>query len=113
MQSTTVKSKYYPVLMYCVLGSAAAAERVWSMAGKVLTNELSSLSPRVFQLIMYPTCNNRLGKINNVMEANSRRWIESPAVKKRSAIGKERLQRMMAELIGWNPDDNGETVDIK
>ena len=39
------KSKYNPALMHCVLGSAAGAERFWSIAGKVLTNERSSLSP--------------------------------------------------------------------
>jgi hypothetical protein len=55
-----VKSKYNPALMHCVLGSAAGAEHFWSMAGKVLNNQRSLLSPLVFKLIMYLKYNNCL-----------------------------------------------------
>ncbi len=76
------KSKYNPALMHCVFWSAAGAERFWSMAGKVLTNERCSLSPLFFELIMYLKYNNRLWTITDVMEANKRRLNESPAAKK-------------------------------
>jgi hypothetical protein len=80
------KSKYNPALMHCVLGSAAGAERFWSMAGKVLTDVRSLLSLLVFELIMYLKYNNRLWTITDVMEANKRRLNESPAAKKWNAI---------------------------
>jgi hypothetical protein len=106
------KSKYNPALMHCALGSAAGAECFWSMAGKVLTNERSLLSPLVFELIMYLKYNNRLWTITDVMEANKRRLNKSPAVKKRNAIQEERLQKMMAEVVGCIPDGHGGTAVI-
>jgi hypothetical protein len=60
VQTGDTKSAYHPALKSCVLGSAAAAERVWSMAGKVLTDERSTMSPLVFELIMYLKYNKRL-----------------------------------------------------
>ena len=54
------KSAYDPAIKYCIGGSAAEAERVWSMAGHVLTEHRSSLSPLCFELIMYLKYNSRL-----------------------------------------------------
>ena len=39
------KSAYDPAIKYCIGGSAAESERVWSMAGHVMTEHRSSLSP--------------------------------------------------------------------
>jgi hypothetical protein len=47
------KSAYDPAIKECVGGSAAEAERVWSMAGHVLTDHCSHMSPLIFELIMY------------------------------------------------------------
>lgn len=105
-----VKSAYDLTLQSCVLGSAAAAERVWDMADEVLTEQRSSMSPLVFELIMYLKYNNRLWSKADVVEANRRRQNESPAAKNRVDIQKERLQGMKAEVIGWNPDGHGEFV---
>jgi hypothetical protein len=96
--------------MHCVLGSAAAAERVWSMAGKVLTDERSSLSPLVFEMIMYLKYNTRLWTISDVIEANRRRMNNSPAAKNRQAIETERLERMRDDVVGWNADVHGGAV---
>lgn len=110
VKSGDAKSTYHPALKSCVLGSAAAAERVWSMAGKVLTDERSSMSPLVFELIMYLKYNKRLWDISDVIEANKRRCNESSASKKRAAIQKERLQKMRTEVLGWNPAGHGESL---
>ncbi len=59
-ESDLTKSAYDPAIKHCVLGSAAEVERVWSMAGHVLTEHRSSLSPHVFELIMYLKYNSRL-----------------------------------------------------
>ena len=40
-------SRYILVVKKTILGSAAEVERVWSMAGKVLTKDCSSMSPLV------------------------------------------------------------------
>ncbi len=46
------KFAYNPAIKECGGGSAAEAERVWSMAGHVLTNHHSGMSPLIFELIM-------------------------------------------------------------
>ncbi len=93
MQSGNAKLAYNPVLKHCVLGFAAEAERVWSMAGHVLTDACSSLSPLVFELIMYLKYNACLWTIDDVIEASRRRKNESPAAKKRLALQKKPLQK--------------------
>jgi hypothetical protein len=47
------KSVYDPAIKACVGGSAAEVGRVWSMAGHVLTKHCSSMSPLVFEIILY------------------------------------------------------------
>ena len=44
-ESDLHKSAYDPAIKHCVLGSAAEVERVWSMAGHVLTEHRSSTRP--------------------------------------------------------------------
>ncbi len=55
------KSAYDPAIKECVGGSAAEVERVWSMAGHVLTltDHCSRMSPLIFELIMYLKYNSR------------------------------------------------------
>jgi hypothetical protein len=94
MQSGNAKLAYNPALKYCVLGSAAEAERVWSMAEHVLMDARSSLSPLVFELIMYLKYNAHLWTIDDVIESNRRRKNESPAAKKRLALQKKRFAKI-------------------
>jgi hypothetical protein len=56
----STKSVYDPAIKACVGGSAAEVERVWSMAGHVLTKHCLSMSPLVFELIMYRKYNSCL-----------------------------------------------------
>jgi hypothetical protein len=71
------KSAYDPAIKECVGGSAAEAERVWSMAGHVLTDHRSRISSLIFELIMYLKYNSCLWGIADVVEANKRRKSES------------------------------------
>jgi hypothetical protein len=94
-------SAYDPAIKECVGGSAAEAERLWSMAGHVLTEHRASWSPLIFELIMYLKYNNRLWNLSDVIEANKRRKNESPAAKKRLDIQMERLEFLRAEVAEW------------
>ncbi len=67
-------------------GSAAEAELVWSMAGHVLTQHRSSMSPLVFELIMYLKYNSNLWGLVDVIEANKRRKLEPPVAKNRYSL---------------------------
>ena len=98
------KSAYDPAIKYCIGGSAAEAERVWSMAGHVMTEHRSSLSPLCFELIMYLKYNCRLWGLADVAEANKRRKNDSTAAKGRIAIQNERLARWREEISGWDDE---------
>jgi hypothetical protein len=69
----STKSVYDPAIKACVGGSAAEVERVWSMAGHVLTKHCSTMSPLVFELIMYLKYNSRPWGLVGLIEANKRR----------------------------------------
>ena len=105
-QSNIVDSKYDPALKYCVLGSAAEVERVWSMAGHVLTDARSSMSPLIFELIMYIKYNTRLWDITDVVTANRNRLSATPAAKRRSADQMERLKQMQDAVDDWEAANN-------
>ena len=96
------KSTYDPAIMQCIGGSAAEAERVWSMAGHVLSEHRASLSPLVFELIMYLKYNSRLWSLSDVIEASKRRKNESPAAKMRLAAQTERLNNRRADVTNWD-----------
>ena len=98
----STKSVYDPAIKACVGGSAAEVERVWSMAGHVLTKHRSSMSPLVFELIMYLKYNSRLWGLADLVEANKRRKQESVVSKNRLSIQKERLEKMKAEVFLWD-----------
>ncbi len=89
-ESDLTKSAYDPAIKHCVLGSAAEVERVWSMAGHVLTEHRSSLSPYVFELIMYLKYNSRLWGLQDVVNANAERKKGTEAGQRRDAMEKDR-----------------------
>ena len=89
-ESDLTKSAYDPAIKDCVLGSAAEVERVWSMAGHVLTEHRSSLSPYVFELIMYLKYNSRLWGLQDVVNANAERKKGTEAGQRRDAMEKDR-----------------------
>ncbi len=93
------KSVYDPAIKACVWGSAAEVERVWSMAGHVLTKHCSSMSPLVFELIMYLKYNSCLWGLADLVKATKRRKQESVVSKNRQSIQKERLEKMKAEVF--------------
>ncbi len=95
--------------VHAVCLSSAESEPVWSMAGHVLSKHHASLSPLVFELIMYLKYNSRLWSLSDVIEANKRRKNESPAAKKRLAAQTERLNNRRAEVTTW---DQGIETDL-
>ena len=96
------KSAYDPAIKECVGGSAAEAEGVWSMAGHVLTDHRSKMSPLIFELVMYLKYNSCLWGITDVVEANKRRKSESVAAQFCLSIQKERLDKKKEELYLWD-----------
>ena len=82
--------------------SAAEAERVWSMAGHVLTDHRSHMPPLIFELIMYLKYDSRLWGIADVVEANKRRKSDSVAAQFCLSIQKERLDKKKEELYLWD-----------
>ncbi len=96
------KSAYDPAIKECVGGSAAEAEREWSMAGHVLTDHRLRMSPLIFELIMNLKYNSCLLGIADVVEANKRRKSESVAAQFRLSIQKERLDKKKEELYLWD-----------
>jgi hypothetical protein len=96
------KSAYDPAIKECVGGSAAEAERVWSMAGHVLTDNCSKMSPIIFELVMYLKYNSRLRGITDVVEANKKRKSESAAAQFCQRLQKESLDKKKEELYLWD-----------
>jgi hypothetical protein len=95
------KSDYDPALQHCVLGSAAEVERVWSMAGHVLTEHRASLSPLVFELIMYLKYNSRLWGLAEVVKANKNRKDLTQAGVARCAM-QNKVDEMKNEMNNWD-----------
>ena len=96
------KSAYDPAIKECVGGSAAEAERVWSMAGHVVTDHCLKMSPLIFELIMHLKYSSCLWGIADVVEANKRRKSESVVAQFRLSIQKERLDKKEEELYLWD-----------
>lgn len=93
---------YNPAIEKCVLGSAAEIKRVRSMAGCVLAKQHSTLSPLVFELIMYLKYNVRLWGLGDVSKANKSRMKNTDAGQKRNEKEKQRLDEMKTEVYDWN-----------
>ena len=99
-ERTSLKSsKYHRGLKKAILGSASEVERVWSSAGHIMTKDCSSMSPIVFEAIMYLKYNRRLWDLSDVVEANKRRKKQS---KDRANNGKECRARVAQKLGGIN-----------
>ena len=91
-------SKYHPAVKKAIVGSASEVERVWSAAGDVMTKKRSSMSPIVFEAIMYLKYNRRLWNLTNVVEANKRRKKQSLD---RADNRKERRARVAEKMTGF------------
>ncbi len=85
------KSANDAAIKECVGGSAAEAERVWSMARHVLTDHCLRMSPLILELVMYLKYNSCLWGIADIVEANKRRKSESVVAQFCLSIQKERL----------------------
>ena len=96
-----MKSSYDPALKV-VGGSATDVEQLWSQAGQVLTKHRSSLSPAVFECIMYLKYNSDLWGLADVVEANRRRLGSSKAAQARMREHRERLTTCVNEINTWD-----------
>ena len=96
-----LKSKYDPVIM-TVKGDASPVEQLWSQADAVLTKRRSSMSPAVFECIMYLKYNADLWGLADVVEANRRRMGKSKANQDRLAELKQRLEDCEREISSWD-----------
>ena len=102
----SLNSRYIPEVKECVLGSAAEVERFWSMAGKVLTPERSSMSPFLFELIMYLKYNKDLWGLMDVVEANKRRKGQSASAKAKKEAHRHRVGMIRSEIEAWDADNH-------
>ncbi len=75
---------------------------MWSMAGNVRTDNHTSISPLVVEVIMYLKYNSCLWGIADVVKANKRRENESVTAKLCVNIQKERLDKKKEELYLWD-----------
>ena len=92
-----MKSKYLLAVKREILGSAGKVECLWSMADHILTNDWASMSPLVFECIMYLKYNRDLWDLADVVEANKRRKNESKVARKK----RERLAALRTEIDVW------------
>ena len=72
------------------------------MAGCVLAEQHSTLSPLVFELIMYLKYNVRLWGLGDVSKANKSRMKNTDAGQKRNEKEKQWLDEMKTEVYDWN-----------
>lgn len=100
--AATLQSKYSSGLKNCVLSSAAEVERLWSMADPVLTKRRMTMSPLVFECIMYLKYNADLWDINDVVEANKRRKNESDTVKNRLQSHRKNVGSKVKDIGNWD-----------
>jgi len=84
--SSKYPNLYKLVLKYCCIPiSAAAVERVWSAAGRILTSQRLSLSDNSFQQAIFLKVNSQLHDIN-VPKTPVRRTLDSPIAQLAPAI---------------------------
>jgi len=92
-----MKSKYIAAIKRVVYGSAAEVERLWSMAGKVLTKDRASMSPLVFESIMYLKYNAGMWNLADVVDANKRRKNEATLERQK----RDRVRAQRIEIDSW------------
>ena len=95
------QSKYDAAIM-TVKGDATPVEQLWSQADEVLTKRRSTLSPAVFECIMYLKYNADLWGLEDVVEANRRRLGKSQANQARLAELKTRLEECQRDIDTWD-----------
>ena len=93
----TKKSAYHKGVK-SIMGSAAVVEGHHSRAKRVLTPERSTMSPLVFEAIMYLKMNKRLWGKAQVVEANKRR---KQAIKTRNQNLKWEARKTLASISEW------------
>ena len=91
-------SRYDRAVKHALLGSATEVERVWSLAGKVLTKDRSNTSPLLFECIMYLKYNRDLWGLEYVVEANERRKSISKAARAKLVADQVRINFRLAEI---------------
>ena len=97
--SVGVQKLKYHMGSWAVMGTAAVVENLWSRAGSVLTEERSSLSPLVFEAIMYCKYNERLWNMSDVIEANKRR---KKNVRDAGVEQRRKAQGKIDEIRAWD-----------
>ena len=106
-QACNFKSRYSPAVD-TVEGSAALVESFWSSADSTYTKRRSSMSPLVFECIMYLRYNARLWGLADVVEANKRRKNESSKAKK--AL-RARASEITGAIEEWDTANAGENEE--
>lgn len=96
------KSKYCSGVKKCILPVASTVEQFWSQADQVLCKRRSSMSPLIFELIMYLKYNDRLWDIADVVEANNRRKNESKSLKTKKAAHRAKVEDKLKEITEWD-----------
>ncbi len=87
--------------MKAILGSAAEVERLWSAAKHVMTVDRARLSPLVFECIMYLKYNDDLWGLEEVIDANKHRKMETQAARDCSEAHTQRLNLARADISAW------------
>mmetsp|Transcript_32162 Transcript_32162/g.68480 ORF Transcript_32162/g.68480 Transcript_32162/m.68480 type:complete len:99 (-) Transcript_32162:33-329(-) len=83
------------------------------MAGKVLTKERSTMSPLLFEMIMYLKYNRDLWGLVDVVEANKRRKGESTSAKARKEAHRERVVATRADIESYDNDQGGSVMLLR
>ena len=96
------KSKYNPAL----LGSASVVESFWSMVGKVLTKEQSSMRLLIFEFIIYLKYKSDLWGVADVIEANKCCKNATTPTKACALAHKQRVSDWIHPLIYSGTSEN-------
>ena len=84
-----------------VIGSAAEVERLWSIARYILTSTCSTLSPIIFEAILFLRANGTLWDVRTVQRA---------LLAVRDDLKSERLKKKLAESADAEDVDGEESV---
>jgi hypothetical protein len=88
-----------------VIGSAAVVERLWSVARYILTTNRSSLSPVLFEALLFLRSNRTLWDVRTVQRA---------LLAVREDQKSDRLKKKLAEVAEADgEDEDGEDTDIE
>ena len=99
-RSKIKKSKYHRGIRGAVPYSAAEVEHIWSAARNILTWRRSSMSPVIFEMIMFLKYNKRLWGLAEVVEANKRRQGKRAMTESRKAT-RAAIEKSLNEIAAW------------